>query len=162
LPHHEKSIPPKEVGGIAGGPKYVIFTFSSLSNFFLRYIAQNIYFKFAVDNNNLFDGDENARKLAGITPYQKSIFYLFSSEIFEFYSKYENFAMLFPRRNIFLHLFLGHEMKALTQLFNCGVDELNTNMMVIVDYRGFRLTAQSLLPIGKETLVNIEISAKFL
>ena len=48
----------------------------------------------------------------------------------------------------------GHELKSSQQVFNCQLDDLNLSMIAIVDYRGFRLIAQSRLPIaGDQTLV---------
>jgi hypothetical protein len=45
-----KTIKPVNVGGIAGGQKYVV---------------SGILFKFAIDNHGLYGGDENAMKAAG-------------------------------------------------------------------------------------------------
>lgn len=68
-------------------------------------------FKFAIDNSNLFEGDDHkASRVAG-------------------------------------HDLLG---------FNCfvasNVEEINTPLVCLLDYRGFRLIAMSLLPIGRDTL----------
>ena len=49
VPAKEKSIPPVDVGGIAGGSKF---------------IYGGIFFKFARDENNLFGSDDNAAKAA--------------------------------------------------------------------------------------------------
>jgi hypothetical protein len=51
LPVAEKSIKPADLGGVAGG---------------LKYVAHNIYFKFALDVHNIFGTDENAQKVAGM------------------------------------------------------------------------------------------------
>ena len=50
LPPEQKTIPPRAVGGIVGGDKYV---------------AHGILFKFAVDSQGLYGGDEHAAKVAG-------------------------------------------------------------------------------------------------
>jgi Tfp pilus assembly protein PilF len=48
----------------------------------------------------------------------------------------------------------GHELKALTHLFNCWVPDLSYPMMALVDYRGYRLVGMSVLPIvGDASLV---------
>jgi hypothetical protein len=48
----------------------------------------------------------------------------------------------------------GHELKGLVSLFNCRVRGLCLPLMCLVDYRGFRLIAMSILPIrGHESLV---------
>lgn len=48
----------------------------------------------------------------------------------------------------------GHELKALTHLFNCWERALCFPMMAICDYRGFRLIGMTILPIrGSSTLV---------
>jgi hypothetical protein len=41
----------------------------------------------------------------------------------------------------------------LTSIFNCGVEDVNLPLMAIIDYRGFRLTCLSVLPINDETLI---------
>ncbi len=98
LPDEQKTIPPAPVGGFMGGAKYV---------------AQNIYFKFAVDNNNLLGSDEYAMKVA------------------------------------------GHELNSMIELFNCDIPNLNFAMMSLIDYRGYRLIASSLVPIkGNATIVH--------
>ena len=50
LPAEEKTVRPSRVGGLAGGDKYV---------------AHGILFKFAVDSQGLYGGDEHAAKVAG-------------------------------------------------------------------------------------------------
>lgn len=37
--------------------------------------------------------------------------------------------------------------------YNCHIKELNFPLMVLVDYRGYRVVALSVLPIGASTLV---------
>jgi hypothetical protein len=59
--------------------------------------------------------------------------------------------------NLFLKIQVaGHELKSSQQVFNCQLEDLNLSMIAIVDYRGFRLIAQSRLPIaGDATLVSL-------
>eukprot|EP01116_Phalansterium_solitarium_P021277 TRINITY_DN6548_c0_g1_i1.p1 TRINITY_DN6548_c0_g1~~TRINITY_DN6548_c0_g1_i1.p1 ORF type:complete len:1106 (+),score=432.25 TRINITY_DN6548_c0_g1_i1:73-3390(+) len=47
----------------------------------------------------------------------------------------------------------GHELKALDQLFGTWAVGLHFPMMILLDYRGFRLIAMSILPISKETII---------
>jgi len=99
LPAEEKTLKPIR-GGIMGGTKF---------------IAHNIYFKFAVSNEKTKEffgdyGDEAASKIA------------------------------------------GHELKSRNVLFNATCS-LRFAMMVLIDYRGFRLIAESLVPVGKKSLV---------
>jgi hypothetical protein len=49
LPDSKKTIPPVDIGGKAGG---------------IKYIVEGILFKFAWDNENLYDGDLKAMKAA--------------------------------------------------------------------------------------------------
>ncbi len=55
MPDSEKTIKPA-LGGFMGGTKYV---------------AQNIYFKFALDNNEFFGGDEQAVRFCDFTTHSK-------------------------------------------------------------------------------------------
>jgi hypothetical protein len=47
----------------------------------------------------------------------------------------------------------GHELKGLQAYMNAGVKELHYPLMALVDYRGFRLIAMSILPIDRGTIV---------
>lgn len=48
----------------------------------------------------------------------------------------------------------GHELKGLINFFNCDIPGLCLPLMSLVDYRGFRLIAMSILPIeGSKTLL---------
>jgi hypothetical protein len=98
LPDAQKTIRPSDVGGVAGGTKY---------------IAQRIMFKLAIDKDGFFGGsnDYAAAKVA------------------------------------------GHELKGLQAYMNAGVKELHYPLMALVDYRGFRLIAMSILPIDRGTIV---------
>jgi len=96
LPDHLKTVRPQELGGIAGGSKY---------------ICHNILFKFAVDTDDFYESDYAAACVA------------------------------------------GHELKGLIHLFKCEVPDLCLPLMALVDYRGFRLIAMSILPVDKTTIV---------
>lgn len=43
----------------------------------------------------------------------------------------------------------AHELKGLVSLYHCGVPQLNVPMMCLVDYRGYRLIAMSILPLQR-------------
>eukprot|EP01119_Soliformovum_irregulare_P025748 TRINITY_DN9620_c0_g1_i3.p1 TRINITY_DN9620_c0_g1~~TRINITY_DN9620_c0_g1_i3.p1 ORF type:complete len:666 (+),score=209.19 TRINITY_DN9620_c0_g1_i3:3-2000(+) len=98
LPMDRKTIVPRtsSVGGVAGGAKY---------------IEQGIFFKFPVDEKNLYGGDEFSMKTA------------------------------------------GHEFLSLMQLMDCRVRGLHFPMVVLIDYLGYRLVAESILPLGPHSLV---------
>eukprot|EP01091_Cochliopodium_minus_P008798 TRINITY_DN2050_c0_g2_i9.p1 TRINITY_DN2050_c0_g2~~TRINITY_DN2050_c0_g2_i9.p1 ORF type:complete len:1349 (-),score=401.15 TRINITY_DN2050_c0_g2_i9:136-4182(-) len=96
LPNEKKTIKPVGIGGIAGGEKYII---------------QGILFKFAIDFEGIYGGDEGAMKAA------------------------------------------GHELNGLMTYFNQNIEGLHVPLMALIDYRGYRVTAISLLPIGKDTIV---------
>lgn len=46
----------------------------------------------------------------------------------------------------------GHDMKSVVHYFEAGVEALRFPLMALIDYRGFRMTAQALLPLGKDSL----------
>ena len=89
-------IPPKNIGGIAGG---------------LKYISQGILFKFAIDPKRiLYSEDEFCMKTANA------------------------------------------ELRGLTGIISCNVSEIFFPLMALIDYRGFRIVATSLLPVGRDTI----------
>lgn len=47
----------------------------------------------------------------------------------------------------------AHEFKSFMELADCRVQGLHFPLIVIIDYRGFRLLCQSVLPIGSDTLI---------
>eukprot|EP01114_Cavostelium_apophysatum_P017894 TRINITY_DN5408_c0_g1_i1.p1 TRINITY_DN5408_c0_g1~~TRINITY_DN5408_c0_g1_i1.p1 ORF type:complete len:1291 (+),score=352.75 TRINITY_DN5408_c0_g1_i1:103-3975(+) len=47
----------------------------------------------------------------------------------------------------------GHELRGLMSLYDCRIKGLHFPLMVLIDYRGWRVLASSLLPLGKNTLV---------
>jgi hypothetical protein len=47
----------------------------------------------------------------------------------------------------------GHELKGLMEYMDCRVAGLHFPLAVLVDYRGYRLIAEAILPVGRDTLV---------
>ena len=47
----------------------------------------------------------------------------------------------------------GHELKGLQAYFNCSLPHICLPLMALLDYRGFRLIAVSLLPLSSNSLV---------
>lgn len=47
----------------------------------------------------------------------------------------------------------GHELKGLMEYMDCRVAGLHFPLAVLVDYRGYRLLAEAILPIGRDTIV---------
>lgn len=104
LPDHEKTIKPIDLGGVAGGQKFV---------------CQNILFKFALDME-IVDGlwmyggnipsDENAMKAA------------------------------------------AHELKGLCHYYSTHVPGLRYPLLAYIDYKGYRMIAISVLPIGRDSI----------
>lgn len=46
----------------------------------------------------------------------------------------------------------GHDMKSVVHYFESGVRDLRFPLMALIDYRGFRMTAQAYLPLGPNSL----------
>jgi hypothetical protein len=46
----------------------------------------------------------------------------------------------------------GHELKSLISYVNCEVKDLHFPLMALVDYRGYRILAMSVLPINKQSI----------
>ena len=47
----------------------------------------------------------------------------------------------------------GHQLKGIMMLQQCSLTAVKLPLMLVIDYRGFRLLATSLLPIDKSTIV---------
>ena len=47
----------------------------------------------------------------------------------------------------------GHDFKGAAHYFNCGLRDLNIPLMMLIDYKGFRMTVSAYLPVGKDTIV---------
>ena len=45
----------------------------------------------------------------------------------------------------------GHELKSLMRYYQC--EGIRVPLMALVDYRGYRLVAQSILPISRDTII---------
>ena len=46
----------------------------------------------------------------------------------------------------------GHEFKGIAGYSKANVEGLNVPLIALIDYRGFRLIAMSLLPISRDTI----------
>eukprot|EP00029_Vermamoeba_vermiformis_P012721 TRINITY_DN765_c0_g1_i1.p1 TRINITY_DN765_c0_g1~~TRINITY_DN765_c0_g1_i1.p1 ORF type:complete len:2045 (-),score=399.74 TRINITY_DN765_c0_g1_i1:745-6357(-) len=95
-PADQKTIKPKNMGGVAGGEKYS---------------EQGIFFKFAIDLFKIYGGDEFAIKAAGL------------------------------------------ELQGLKCLLQTGIKGLHYPLMILIDYRGYRLIATSMLPLDANSLI---------
>jgi alpha-tubulin suppressor-like RCC1 family protein len=114
LPADEKTVPQINVGGTAGGDKF---------------LKNNVFFKLAVDQAGLYGGEEAASKSA-------------SHEI---------------------KGLRGYASVAMNYAYGSDDDDdddddeatkrLNTPLMAVVDYCGYRIIATSVLPINKTTLI---------
>lgn len=48
----------------------------------------------------------------------------------------------------------GHDLKGLSAVYDTGMRDIHLPLICIIDYRGFRVVAMSLLPIcGDETII---------
>jgi hypothetical protein len=47
----------------------------------------------------------------------------------------------------------GHELKGLSAIIGCRIDHLHVPLMCVVNYLGFQLVAQTILPISRRTLI---------
>ena len=47
----------------------------------------------------------------------------------------------------------GHDLKGTVHYYNCGVKDLHLPLMAVIDFKGFRMTAQAFLPLGSNSLV---------
>lgn len=47
----------------------------------------------------------------------------------------------------------AHELNGMMYYYNCQISQLNLPLMCLIDYRGYRLVAMSLLPVSKETII---------
>jgi len=107
VPSSLKSIQPVNVGGIAGGDKYIV---------------DNILFKFAVDSPI---GDQDSTFMYG---------------------------GLFQRNDLAMKA-AGIEMRNMQTAMALGEQNLMMPLMCVIDYKGHRLIASSIIPINQNTLV---------
>jgi hypothetical protein len=101
LANHLKTIKPIDVGGVAGGEKYIV---------------AGIFFKFSKDFHNIYGSDEMAMKAS-------------NNELNGIRSYYSWISLQNP--------------------LTC---KLRVPLSALIDFRGWRLSAISILPIGKDTL----------
>ncbi len=47
----------------------------------------------------------------------------------------------------------GHDLKGSIHYFNSGVDILRIPLMTLIDYKGFRMTAQAVLPLSPGSII---------
>jgi hypothetical protein len=47
----------------------------------------------------------------------------------------------------------GHDLKGAIHYRTCGVEDLYLPLMALIDYKGFRMSAQAYLPLGSNSLV---------
>lgn len=47
----------------------------------------------------------------------------------------------------------GHDLTGTTHYYSAGVKRLCLPLMALIDYKGFRMTAQAFLPLGQQSLV---------
>lgn len=97
LPPNMKSIQPKEIGGIAGGQKY---------------LWRGIVFKLADGSKGPYANSDEAAAKA-----------------------------------------MGQELKGANAYAQCRIPSLHVGLQALIDYKGFRMHAQALLPINSSTIV---------
>lgn len=86
---------------------------------------------------------KNLKKIAGGEKYfSEGIFFKVPKDAYEIYGGDEGIIKS-----------SGHELRGLMCLLDCRVSGLHFPLMVLCDYRGWRLLAESLLPLTKDTLV---------
>ena len=118
LPMRKKTIKPLNLGGVAGGDKYVV---------------HNVLYKFAVDSAGLFGGNNlAAAKVGGL-------------ELKGLVSYFRSFC--------YLQFFFSFSYNIYSYFYSAAMNDINLPMMTLVDYRGFRLIAMSLLPIQGDSLI---------
>mmetsp|Transcript_9515 Transcript_9515/g.17842 ORF Transcript_9515/g.17842 Transcript_9515/m.17842 type:complete len:990 (+) Transcript_9515:148-3117(+) len=93
----DKGIVCKNMGGVAGGQKY---------------LWRGILFKMANGSSGPFNGSDEAASKAA-----------------------------------------GHDLKGSVHYSNCGVRELHVPLIALIDYKGFRMSAQAFLPLGENSMV---------
>jgi hypothetical protein len=96
LPDERKTVKPVDVGGVAGGTKY---------------LSKGVFFKFVKDSSGIYGSDARAMKVAGL------------------------------------------ELMGLRAYQRCHIQGLHFPLMTLLDYRGHRLIASTMLPLSRTTLV---------
>lgn len=113
--NYVKRIPSIKAGGVAGGVKF---------------LWNNIFYKFTLDQEGLYSGDEFSSKAAGRELQGLQSYLRFIVEAGEGENNVDN-----NNNNVVVK------------------PRLCTSLMCLVDYAGYRVIAASLLPIGSDTLV---------
>mmetsp|Transcript_14516 Transcript_14516/g.43598 ORF Transcript_14516/g.43598 Transcript_14516/m.43598 type:complete len:844 (+) Transcript_14516:997-3528(+) len=127
LPLHLKTVRPAQVGGVAGGEKYLV---------------RGILFKFAVDQQGLFSSSYLERQRSAFEQQRAS-----SGDR----QKLEQ--LLRSEGDQYAAKVAGHDLKSLTHLFNAWVSDVHFPLLALLDYRGHRLVAMPYLPVsGSGTL----------
>lgn len=103
-PADQKTIKPKNMGGVAGGEKYS---------------EQGIFFKFAIDLFKIYGGDEFAIKAAGL------------------------------------------ELQGLKCLLQTGIKGLHYPLMILIDYRGYRLIGKRASESHSKLTCTLQLQACF-
>ncbi len=47
----------------------------------------------------------------------------------------------------------GHDLKGAIHYFNCNLSNLRIPLMALIDYKGFRMTAQAVLPLSPGSII---------
>ena len=98
-----------------------------------KYICSNIFFKFALDT----DLTEETRKKKNLTKEQLPSTWMYGG------SQPDDYAAMKASKN---------DMTGLMSYYNAKIPGLYFPLMALIDYRGFRLIAMSILPISKSTI----------
>jgi hypothetical protein len=123
LPATEKTIQPAELGGVAGGTKFIV---------------QNILFKFVLD----FELKPGLWMYGGDNRSDENGMRLFLK------------CLTFRPLNWFSPAMkaASHELKGLMSYYSCNIKGIAFPLMAVIDYKGFRVLAISILPIKDGSL----------
>src|SRR3990167_2054175 len=98
-----------------------------------KYICANIFFKFALDTDLM----ENVRKQKGLSMKDAPPLWMYGG------SENDDYAAMKGSKN---------DMTGLMSYYNAKIPGLYFPLMALIDYRGFRLIAMSILPITKKSI----------
>ncbi len=132
MPVQNKTVKPADVGGIAGGQKF---------------FSQNIFFKRVMDDMNLYGGLEGAAKAAGHE--LKGLRAFIEYRLREDEKALTNAAASGAEAK---NEALDNAAKAVGVSKEVLEDKLYTGLMIVLDTRGIRILATSLLPLSKGSL----------
>lgn len=126
-----------DVGGVAGG---------------LKFVAHNIFFKFARDVHGLFGGDEFAMKAAALeTGNLRTI--MKATEAAAALDALRAAAATAAPADAAAPRLASHWVASTAPGMDAGRTALRTPLAAVLDYAGFRVLALGRLPIGKDSLV---------